>query len=61
MARQIMTAISTDKTITIARLEAQLELGHTTLKKILREMQNESFIRRVGPDRGGHWEILLDR
>ena len=56
-----MDAIATDNTITIVKLEAQIGLGHTTLKKILREMQNESIIRRIGPDKGGHWEIVKDK
>ena len=57
-ARQILEAIEENKTITIAKLEVQLGLGHTTLKKILREMQNENVIRRIGSDRGGYWEII---
>ena len=57
-ARKILDVISTDKSTTIARLEEELNLGHTTLKKILREMQNENIIRRVGPDKGGHWEVI---
>ena len=55
---QIIDALEKDQTITIAKLEALLGLGHTTLKKILREMQNENLIRRVGPDKGGHWEVI---
>ena len=57
-AQKILDVISTDKSITIAKLEVELNLGHTTLKKILREMQNENIIRRVGPDKGGHWEVI---
>ena len=57
-ARQILEAIEGNKAITIAKLEVQLGLGHTTLKKILREMQNENVIRRIGSDRGGYWEII---
>ena len=34
-ARQILEAIEGNKAITIAKLEVQLGLGHTTLKKIL--------------------------
>ena len=56
--QKILDAISNDKSITIAKLEVELRIGHTTLKKILREMQNENIIRRVGPDKGGHWEIV---
>lgn len=55
---QIIDALEKDQTITIAKSEALLGLGHTTLKKILREMQNENLIRRVGPDKGGHWEVI---
>lgn len=55
---QIIDVLKKDQTITIAKLDALLGLGHTTLKKILREMQNENLIRRVGPDKGGHWEVI---
>ena len=57
-AQKILDVISTDKSTTIAKLEVELNLGHTTLKKILREMQNENIIRRIGPDKGGHWEVI---
>lgn len=57
-AQKILDVLSSDKSTTIAKLEEELNLGHTTLKKILREMQNENIIRRVGPDKGGHWEVI---
>ena len=56
--RRIIEIISNDKSTSIAKLEVELKLGHTTLKKILREMQNENIIRRVGPDKGGYWEVV---
>ena len=55
--QQIYDAIRLDSDITIAKLELLLGIGHTTVKKMLAEMQNEGFIRHVGPDKGGHWEI----
>ena len=61
IACQIMDAIAIDKTITIAKLETLTSLGHTTLKKIFREMQSEGIICRVGPDKGGYWEIIQDK
>lgn len=57
-ARQIIDAVSRDSSISIPKLEIQTGLGHTTLKKILSEMQAENMIRRVGSARGGHWEIV---
>ena len=55
-----MNAVCGDNTITIAELETVTGLGHTTVKKLLREMQAENIIRRVGPDKGGHWEVIED-
>ena len=57
-AEQIINAVSKDNKITIAKLEEILDIGHTTVKKILSEMQAEGYIRRVGADKGGHWEIV---
>lgn len=57
-AEQIINAVSEDNKITIAKLEEILDIGHTTVKKILSEMQAEGYIRRVGADKGGHWEIV---
>ena len=44
--------------MTIAKLETLLDTGHTTIKKMLSAMQEECFIRRVGADKGGYWEIV---
>lgn len=57
---QILRIINEDRNTTIPQLEEALHLGHTTLKKILKEMQNENLIRRIGPANGGrgHWEII---
>ena len=57
-AQQIIYAISSDSTVSVKKLEEILHIGHTTIKKILREMQNENYIRRVGPDKGGYWEVI---
>ena len=56
--QQIYNAIEQDKTITIAKLESLLDIGHTTIKKMLGAMQEEGFIRRVGANNGGYWEVL---
>lgn len=50
--------MSNDANITIEKLEVHLNLGHTIIKKMLSELQKENYIRRVGPDKGGHWEVI---
>ena len=58
IADQIVLSISNNPSVTILDLENELKTGHTTLKKIIKEMQAENIIRRVGEKRGGYWEIV---
>ena len=57
-AKKIIQAMANDQFVTIAELEKLLAVGHTTVKKMLQEMQKEGYIRRVGPDKGGYWQIM---
>ena len=57
-AQCIIDAATSNPKISIQQLEITLNIGHTTIKKILKAMQAEGFIRRIGPDKGGHWEII---
>ncbi len=43
----------------IARREMAVELGITDngVKYHLKKMQANGLLRRIGPDKGGHWEI----
>jgi len=33
-------------------------LSVMTIKDQIRRLKNKGIIRRVGPDKGGHWEVL---
>ena len=56
--QKIIDAINENNHVTIEDLEELLATGHTTIKKMLAEMQKEKYIRRVGADKGGHWEVV---
>ena len=47
--------------VTISAIEKSSGIGHTTIKKYLKELQQEEIVRRVGPDRGGYWEIKVPK
>lgn len=57
-ADKILEAISQNSNISVLELETILPIGHTTIKKLLTAMQTDGIIRRVGTNRGGHWEII---
>jgi ATP-dependent DNA helicase RecG len=44
----------------ITRKELAIELGITDsgIKYHLKKMQDKGLLRRVGPDKGGHWEVV---
>ena len=44
----------------ITRQELAIELGITDsgIKYHLKKMQDKGLLRRVGPDKGGHWEVV---
>ena len=44
--------------ITIESLQSALSLSRSGVKKALKRLQDAGAIRRVGPDKGGHWEIV---
>ena len=50
--------IQSDPTITIARLAQNIGISDRAVKKQLERLRAENRIRRVGPDKGGHWEVI---
>ncbi len=44
--------------VTIAELMDALDMSESGVKKIIRQLKDANLIRRVGPDKGGHWEAV---
>ena len=44
--------------ITRAELQNITGLSESGVKKILRQLQQKGLLNRIGPDKGGHWEII---
>ena len=43
---------------TSASLAEYLGVNERTIRRDLRYLQEQGIIRRVGPDKGGHWEVV---
>ena len=43
---------------TSASLAEYLGVNERTVRRDLRYLQEQGIIRRVGPDKGGHWEVV---
>ncbi len=56
----IITLISSNPHITTAQMSESLGINRSALSKHIKRMQEEGIIRRVGPDKGGFWEVISD-
>lgn len=57
---RIISEIQSNARITIQALAEICGKNRDTIRVHLRNMQQKGLVKRVGPDKGGHWEISLD-
>ena len=57
-AQKILGIIRLNKYTTRAELAQQLRLSESGVKKQLRKLQRDGLLRRIGPDKGGHWKAI---
>ena len=43
---------------TLEELQALTGLSSGGIRKAIRRLKDAKLLRRVGPDKGGHWEVL---
>ena len=55
---KIINCIENNPQITTAELSKYCNLTVDGINWQLRQMKQKGLIRRVGPDKGGHWEIV---
>lgn len=56
--QKVMVVMEVYPDITREKLETALGLSRSGVAKIIRQLIEEGKIKRVGPDKGGHWEIV---
>ncbi|MBQ3687410.1 MAG: HTH domain-containing protein, partial [Treponema sp.] len=47
-----------DSMITAVEIASALKLSKRAVDKQIQKLRETNKIRRVGPDKGGHWEII---
>ena len=56
--QKIISAIRNNPMVTIRELQEETGLSESGIKKIIRQLKNDGTIKRIGGDKGGHWEII---
>lgn len=54
----IVNEIRKDPAVSIEKISTKLGIPLRTAARRIKSLRDNSRIRRVGPDRGGHWEVL---
>jgi len=59
--KAIVEIILTSPYVTIQQIADQLGLNVRGIAKHIKNLQDERIIKRIGPDKGGHWEVVEER
>ncbi len=57
-ARAVLAALESDSLMTYDTLAAKLKLHRDTIRVSITSLVMTNLLRRVGPDKGGHWEVV---
>ena len=56
---QIVALMSQDKTISTGHIAESLGITKRAVLKQIQKLKEQGRVRRVGPARGGHWEVIV--
>ena len=58
---RVLALLRQNTKVTILEMAAALQLSQAGVEKIVRNLKHLDRLRRVGPDKGGHWEVGVAR
>lgn len=56
--QKILAAMKAMPDVTVSELANATGLSMAGVKKNIRKLKDANLVRRVGPDKGGHWEVM---
>ncbi len=57
---KILNAIKENKNITVIEIAKKSNISRKSVLENISKLKQKNLIRRIGPDKGGYWEILKD-
>ena len=55
----LLQMIADDPSVTTTQMASALGINRSAVSKHLDRLKADGHLRRVGPDKGGHWELLM--
>ncbi|MDZ7611986.1 MAG: helix-turn-helix domain-containing protein [Candidatus Moranbacteria bacterium] len=59
-SEKILRLLREDGTLSASFIAKEIGISPRAVEKNLAKLKNEGIIKRVGPNKGGHWEIIQD-
>jgi ATP-dependent DNA helicase RecG len=56
--KKIIELMRANPSISIPDISAICNKGVTIVKEYINKLKSKNIIRRIGPDKGGHWEVI---
>lgn len=57
-SEKILDAVRLNPQVTISELSAQIGVTTRSIERNQQKLQDEKRLRRVGPAKGGYWQVL---
>ena len=57
-SEKILVLIESDPIISAKEIAEKLGITSRSVEKHIKNLRDKGILRRVGPDKGGHWEIV---
>lgn len=55
----VLHALQADPQATVPTLALQLGKSESAILRVIRKLREEGRLRRIGPDKGGRWEVVV--
>ena len=55
---KIIKILSNNPTTTVRELSEMLNLSRRGVEEQIKSLKQKGIIRRIGPDKGGHWQVI---
>lgn len=57
-SQKILNIIKGNPVVTITELSSTLNISDRAVKKNISQLKKKGLLKRIGPDRGGYWEVM---
>ena len=55
---KILSLIAASPSITTQEMAEAIGLSRAGIEKAIKKLKQEGCLKRIGPDKGGHWEVV---